>query len=85
VEQAGPQADAGVVAAPPVSAVVAATDAVQVDGAVRLDHDYPAGEATWVPAPEDRVDAEPAALPQAQPATIAAGTSAAVFELPEDG
>jgi type IV secretory pathway TraG/TraD family ATPase VirD4 len=85
VEQAVPRQEADVGAATVVPAVVATTDAVQDDGAVRLDREYPAGEATWVPAPEDCLDAEPAAMPQAQPALVAAGTSAAVFELPEDG
>ncbi len=73
---------------PAIAGTSGPVPSAQDDGAVRLDHNHPAGEATWVRAPEDRVQAEPApeptALPEAEPAAVAVVLPSAGFELPED-
>jgi type IV secretory pathway TraG/TraD family ATPase VirD4 len=46
-------------AAPMATPSMQAPGAPQDDGAIRLDHDLPAGEATWVDAPEDRATPAP--------------------------
>jgi type IV secretory pathway TraG/TraD family ATPase VirD4 len=48
------------------------------DGAIRLDHGLPAGEATWVVAPEDLAPTSPLAP------VGATGRGTATYELPED-
>jgi type IV secretory pathway TraG/TraD family ATPase VirD4 len=50
-------------AVPAVTPPVRDTAAAQDDGAIQLDHDLPAGTATWVEAPDDRATPPPAGEP----------------------
>ena len=77
-----PRPDAGepraATVTPAVSGTAGTVPAAQDDGAVRLDHNHPAGEATWVRAPEDRADVASApdseAAPKPELAAVAAGS-----------
>jgi len=69
---------------PPAEPLEAATSAATAgsptpdDGAIRLDHGLPAGETTWVVAPEDLA-------PTATLAPVGAtGRGPTAYELPED-
>ncbi|HXT35884.1 MAG TPA: type IV secretory system conjugative DNA transfer family protein, partial [Chloroflexota bacterium] len=60
------------------TSVATASSPTPDDGAIRLDHGLPAGEATWVVAPEDLA-------PTTALAPVGAtGRGTAAFELPED-
>ena len=63
------------------AAPVAAAVATPEDDSISLDGALPAGEETWVPAPEDRGPAQPALASAG--AAIPAGSAG--FELPQDG
>jgi len=84
----------------PVATGAAVTPSMPVawnDGVVRLDHHQPAGEGTWVLAPEDRDASLPlpdatgaasvqpvAVMAKVEDVTINASPSLAGFELPKD-